>query len=107
MCHSQEKLAAGDKALEASGMATSGQVLGVLGTANCSVCCVWESLPHTASYSALTWGPGRDEEACTIEGDLRDECFIPDCPLESHAEPEIPINLVQRDPSPFLFKLPS
>lgn len=79
-------LAAGDKELEAFGMATSGQVSGILRTENCSTCCLWEFLPHAVFDSVLTWH-SMDTQAHTTKGDLRGEGFNSGCPLESRGEP--------------------
>lgn len=78
-CHIQDKLAAGDKELEAFGMATRGQVSGILRTENCSTCCLWEFLPHAVFDSVLTWH-SMDTQTHTTKGDLRGEGFNLGCP---------------------------
>lgn len=66
-CHIQDKLAAGDKELEAFGMATRGQVSGILRTESCSTCCLWAFLPHAVFDSVLTWH-SMDTQAHTTKG---------------------------------------
>lgn len=85
-CHVQDKLGAGDKEFEVFGMATSGQVSGILRNENCSTCCLWEFLPHAVFDSVLTWH-SMDTQAHTTKGDLRGEGFNLGCLIESRGEP--------------------